>query len=224
MKKNFKKTESEIQKDTREVLFLRNLALYSIFRKLIGLAFLSTLLVALCIGGIVYSNVKQINPQYVSINNQNQLLKEDPLSVPSLKDGEILALGVRVIKELNNYSYANYKDSISKAEPYFTTQGWVDYLNSLQASNNLNTVEVLKATVTVEILESMRIKMKREDGGVFRWLAEIPVKVKYLATDQYKNIVQEGIVEIYFARTPLRENPNGVAVFRYRFNPKSKTN
>ena len=105
-------------------------------------------------------------------------------------------------------------------QKYFEPNAWYDYQKSLNESKNMEAVKDGKRIVTVEVKGSPVVKKKINESQIFTWKVEVPVLITYKSHVVNKNdLNQEGLVEIFYQRAKLKDNPRQYWITTYFFKP-----
>ena len=205
-----------------EQVLARNLAVESIYRRLIGLAFIATLAAIFSVVAVFALAGKKVPPQYVPVMEDGRLLPLIPLSKPNVNQAEIANFSLEAIRKLNTYDYINWVNQLNEAQFYFSSQGWKKYDEELQRVGTLKSVEARRMIVTVRPTGDVRpLKEGVTQSGVYVWLVEVPIRISYTAhVDQggKGGNVQVGKVTLTISRVPTTENPRGISIQIYKFD------
>lgn len=204
-------------------IMLNNFAIYSIFRKLIIVAIISTITLIIGIIGITTYEINNVESKYITVNEKGSVINNVPLKERGdIQDGQIASDAIELITILNTYDYLNYKKQIIKAANYFGNEEWNNFMSQLLKSETLKLVEDEKSIVNVEIKGAPEV-ISRNDGPVFLWKVTVPVEVRYYPhNEKRKNIlIQKANVEIFYRRVTLEENPKQYQAFAYLLKPIS---
>ena len=217
--------EKDLEKKSEAgyAVLLQNLAIYSVFRKLILVSLFCLVALIVCFSGLFFYTTESIEPRYIPVSENGSFIKEVPITERgSIDDGEVSSNALKVLKILNTYDFKNYKNQIIEAEPYFTMEGWENYQKSLTEAGNLKYVESTKAIVSVKVDGIPEIKSDLKNG-IFLWRIVIPSTITYTSFSQDSFYNKENIQRVnayfYYKRVPLSENPRQYAIFQMRLEP-----
>lgn len=203
-----------------ESVIIRNESLYSIYRKLIALSFVTFVAVIIAIVSTVQIYKMKVPPRYIPLDVENRLLPTVPLDKPNITNGEVGQLALEAVKAINTYDYINWKEELEKTEIYFTPKGWNAYWDQFKLIGTLNTITSQKMIVSIEVTSNMTVPHQKVVNGIYTWLVEIPVKITYYAhkKDAAGNNVQTGKIILQIERVPTTINPSGAAISSYIFD------
>lgn len=222
--KNDKKEQQDLDSPGFAVM-LNNFTLYSIYRKLIALSIMATLLLFFNIGGLFFFTNEEIEPRYTSMNEGGSIYKSAPLTEPYVSESELLKDAQELTGILYTYDYINYPKQIPKAEQYFSPRGWKSYQDALSQSKNMELVKSEKAIVSVSIEGTPNVARKRlNPQGYYEWEVIVPAKIIYNLTTHSTGKVrtQEGELEFRYIRATLSQTPKQFAVSNVQFRPKKR--
>lgn len=224
-KRKKEQQENVTMDDPAFAVMLQNFTLYSIFRKLLLVFIFCVVTTVIAIFGIMSYTTEDVEARYLMVNEKAHLLREyNTNSRGEIKDGEIISNAVEVVKILNNYDYKNWKDQIIRAEKYFTPSDWADFSKNFFASGTTKTVENEQSIVSVEFTEEPKVISNEKDTNpnkIFTWKVSLPVTVTYFPHDKSKRaqpLRQKGVIELFYKRVLVDENPRQYSIYRYRFN------
>ncbi len=98
---------------------------------------------------------------------------------PPMTTAEVSAWATTAIETINTYSYENYQNSLQNSQQYFTAIGWEQYLNALQASNNIETVNTKKMKVVTKAVDLPTVLSQGLSNDIYHWTLAIPIKSSY---------------------------------------------
>lgn len=207
----------------------RNQAVYLVMRRLIGLALLATIAAAISVVCMIGIYSKPVAPVYVPATDDGHLLPLVPLSQPNVGRGDVGTFALEAIHAANTYDYINYRDQLNAATDFFTTLGWKQYNDQLDASRTLVAVQERKMIVSVQPTGEVTVPAEGVREGVYMWRVEVPVDIKYTAHSTLANGAvdpgnsQKGTVILFIRRVPTTTNPRGLAIGVYQFKPEGSS-
>lgn len=220
---NIKKTtvkKSRKKSSAVKRVHLRNIFLYSTYRKVNTILFLLILLNMIAAASLLYFAFKDVPPRYIPLNEKNQVIEEQSLSNPSgFEDSDIFAFSMDSIRAINVYDYINYKEQLQSGMEYFTNSGWDNYVQGFSGSATLNTVKRKHFVVTVQPTGSPEISRQGVINSVYKWQVKQPVEIKYFSAGSSK-LYQEGVVTMLITRRAVTESSYGMGIEVYVFDVK----
>lgn len=224
-KETKEENNQDLKKENGFAIMLQNLALYSIFRKLLLTSIFCAVCLIITVVGVFSYTTESNEPRYLPTSEKGEVIRDYPLNEKGLvEDGDVGSNAIETIKILNTYDYINWRKQIVNAEKYFRGYSWAEYQKSFSDSKTLKTVEDEKSIINVEVVGEVDIKNKLQEGSYF-WRVLVPITVKYYP---HKENVRAGYltqnldVEIVYVRVPLSENPRQFAIHSYRASERLK--
>lgn len=224
-KESKEERNKELKKENGFAIMLQNLALYSIFRKLLLTSIFCIVCLIITVVGVFSYTTETNEPRYLPTSEKGEVVKNYPLNEKGeVEDGDVGSNAIETIKILNTYDYINWRKQIVNAEKYFRDYSWSEYQKSFSDSKTLKTVEDEKSIVNVEVVGEVDIKSKLS-GDSYLWRVLVPITIKYYP---HKENVRAGYltqnlnVEIIYTRVPLSENPRQFAIHSYRAQERIK--
>lgn len=210
-------------------VLLRNQGVYSLYQKILGIFWITFVLMVVSIAMAGYFFFQKTPPQYAQAAPDGNLIQSIPLDKPNMDESAVFDLVRTAIRDVNRYDYINYKTQIPEAQEYFTISGWKKYTQQLSARATLKNVEQLRDIVTVDFTGPATLvnTSVANLGGQqrFLWEVEQPVVISYIAhTNNSSNggLRQEGVVRAYVVRVPYTSAPRGAAIQIYNLLEKTK--
>jgi intracellular multiplication protein IcmL len=110
----------------------------------------------------------------------------------------------------------HWREQLQDASNNFTPFGWRYFLKSLQASNNLTTVQKLKMVESAQVTGAPEIIRKGVVSGHYMWAVKLPILLTY--TNINKTINQAMMVTLIVLRQPVQDMPSGVGINNFLAN------
>lgn len=193
---------------TAIVVALRNKFFY-IFYRYSNIVFLSSL--ACFIASIIFfifNASRPVPPQYIAINNNGTYINLTPLS-ECKPNSEIQKFSMDAIKRLYEYDYINYGDQLQMATPYFTTNGWLNFLSQYNKSKTLEFVKENALVVSVNADGIPQIIKKNEENNVCTWQVKVPITIMEIGKS---GRTIKGNVYMKIIRQSVINNPKGLGI------------
>lgn len=190
------------------VVQLRNRFFFMLYRYS-TIVFISSLLCFMTsIAFLVFFARQPVPPQYIPINEDGTYIKLSPLS-ECKDDADVKKFALNAIKKLYKYDYINYADQLQDALPYFTSDGWNEYLDEYSRSNTLLAVKENKWIVTVQPNSLPEIVKKDVIDGICTWEIKTAIQISFIGAsgqtprgDLYMRIVRNSVIN----------NPEGLGI------------
>lgn len=144
--------EDEIEESGLALVHLRNNFYRKKLRQVLGIYFLNLGVIAILISIIFYLLKNPTEPFYFPASKAGVLIREVPLQQTDMTMDEIIAWTVSAVQDAYSYDYVNYRQQLQNAQKYFTEYGWRNYMQGLQTSNNLLSLNQYKYVVTARVV------------------------------------------------------------------------
>ena len=215
LKKRKKSKSSSVRRG-----YYRNVLLYSYYRKtntLTFLLFIITILSAVC---FFYFFFKDVPPRYIPLNDQNQVIEEQPLTSKSgFEDADVFSFALDAIRTMNVYDYINYKEQLQNGMEYFTDAGWNNYVQGFAGSATLNTVRKQHLVVTVQPTNAPEISREGVVSNAYKWQVKQPIEIRYYSQGSVQ-FSQSGVVTLLITRRPMISSEYGMGIEVYVLDVK----
>ncbi|EBC9496562.1 conjugal transfer protein TraM, partial [Salmonella enterica] len=96
------------------------------------------LLISITGNAIQYWHSTNVEREYFATDN-GRLVRLAPTSQPAWSQNDAMAFGSQALATAFNLDFVHYRSQISSLSPRFSDEGFVGYVNALQASNILET-------------------------------------------------------------------------------------
>lgn len=111
------------------------------------------------------------------------------------------------------YDFAHYKEEFQSLSNYFTPDGWKQFYNALEKSNNLEVVIAKKLKVTAVVTKTPIILQQGILNGRYSWRVQTFLLATYQNDKEYTQQTLEVIILI--ARTSPIEGTNSLRVIQF---------
>lgn len=118
-------------------------------------------------------------PIYFATNHVGRLINIIPLDQPNMTEDDVASWAAAAVEAAYSYDYVNFRSQLQKAEKFFTTPGWTEYMKALKASNNLTAVQERKMAVLAKVVAKPVLTNHAVLSGRYAWQFKIPVLVTY---------------------------------------------
>jgi intracellular multiplication protein IcmL len=175
---------------------------------LIGVAVLSWML--------AYLIENPPHPLYFAADTAGRLIKEIPLSEPSMTVEEVTAWAVEAVQAAYSYDYINYRAELQRAQRYFTDYGWRKYMEGLTKSNNLVALTQRSFIQIGTIVQQPQLITQGHMGTVYAYQFRIPVLMTYWGPpyDESTKIYNPLIVTLTIQRRNVFESYKGLGIIQ----------
>jgi intracellular multiplication protein IcmL len=211
------KIEATMYGDALAAVTLRN-DFYRTGRRRAIVIFLVSLLTNLMLAFLLgYLLLNPPAPQYFPISINGHIVTILPLSQPNQADDLVLSWTSEAALASFSYSYVDYREELQASSGFFTARGWTQFLNALQASNNLIAVKSKDMVVTAQLINPPTILKKDVVNGVFTWRIAVPILVTYQNNTEYTQ--QYNMVTLQVIRVSTLNAPRGIGIDQLVVSP-----
>lgn len=205
--------------DALTVVTLRN-KFYKDSQRKVMLALLVALLVNLVMASmLVYILTHPPAPRYFATSINGRITPLFPLSEPNQSDSAVLQWANQAAIAAFTYNFVNYRDELQASSGFFTAEGWDQFLNALQQSNNLDAVKAKKLIVSAVATRAPIILQKGVLNGSYSWRVQMPILVTYQSASEFSQ--QNNVVTMLITRVSTLNSPRGIGISQFVVGPAS---
>lgn len=205
--------------DALTVVTLRNNFYKDSQRKVI-LALLVALVVNVVLASLlVYILTHPPVPKYFATSINGRITPLFPLNEPNQSDSAVLQWANQAAIAAFTYNFVNYRDELQASSGFFTAEGWDQFLNALQQSNNLDAVKAKKLIVSAVATRAPIILQKGVLNGSYSWRVQMPILVTYQSASEFTQ--QNNVVTMLITRVSTLNSPRGIGISQFVVGPAS---
>jgi len=169
-------------------------------------------LLIIATGVLYYQITHKPKPIFHALDPANQSMLLTSFTEPNLLPDTILRWAGKGASVAFNFDFVNYNKQIGMARPFFTTDGWQDYLGSINALINTiikNQLFVNGVAVGTPVIANQGNLF----GKGYVWRVQIPFLVTYqnASTSSQRNYM----VILTIVRVPTSTNPQGIGIDQF---------
>ncbi|WP_454783326.1 DotI/IcmL/TraM family protein [Legionella sp. WA2022007384] len=138
---------------------------------------------------------------------------EIPLTEPNQSDIAVATWANEAIVSAFSYNFVNYNEALQNLSVYFTTEGYKNFQQALDKSNNLEAVKAKRLIVSAVATRAPIILQKGLLNGVYSWRVQMPTLVTYQSSTEFSQ--QNNLVTILIVRVPTLNAPKGIAISQF---------
>ncbi len=205
--------------DALTVVTLRN-QFYKDSQRKVMLALLIALVVNFVLASmLVYILTHPPAPKYFATSINGRITPLFPLNEPNQSDSAVLQWANQAAIAAFTYNFVNYRDELQASSGFFTPEGWDQFLNALQQSNNLEAVKAKKLIVSAVATRAPIILQKGVLNGSFSWRVQMPILVTYQSASEFTQ--QNNVVTMLITRVSTLNSPRGIGISQFVVGPAS---
>lgn len=196
--------------DSLELIRLRNNFYRDNYRRVMKLLLIMSIVSVLLICAIFYLIAHRPTPKYFATTQSGRVLQLVPLSSPLLTTQNVLLWASQVAAASYTYNFASYQADISALEPYFTNDGWQQYLGAVK--ENLRTIEQNRMIVSAAAGTAIMAYQGMLSGS-YAWKVQVPLRATF--TTGSESFSRNYLITMTIIRVSTLENKNGIAIAQY---------
>lgn len=169
-------------------------------------------LIIILMGIILFQMSTRPLPVFVAYTPKGNKMQLTEYLEPNLLPDTIIRWASKAATLGYTFDFVNYRKQIDAVKPYFTSDGWVDYQNSLVAL--LNTIVQNQLFVNGVVSGPPVISNQGPiPGKGYTWRIQIPFLVTYQSANT--STKQNFYVVITVVRVPTSVNPQGIGIDQF---------
>ena len=158
-------------------------------------------------------------PKYFATSISGRITPLFPLSKPNQSDSAVLQWANQAAIAAFSYNFVNYREELQAASEFFTSDGWRQFLQALQSSNNLDAVKQKKLVVSAVATSAPIILRKGLLAGHYSWRVQMPILVTYQSASEFTQ--QNNVVTMLITRVSTLNSPRGIGISQFVVSPGS---
>ena len=205
--------------DALAVVQLRN-QFYKDSQRKVMLALLVAILANFLLGCLlIYIITHPPAPKYFATSINGRITPLFPLNDPNQSDSAVLQWANQAAIAAFTYNFVNYRDELQASSGFFTAEGWDQFLNALQQSNNLDAIKAKKLIVSAVATRAPIILQKGVLNGSYSWRVQMPILVTYQSASEFTQ--QNNVVTMLITRVSTLNSPRGIGIAQFVVGPAS---
>ncbi len=168
---------------------------------------------------LVYFLTHPPAPKYFATSISGRITPLFPLDEPNQSDSAVLQWANQAAIAAFTYNFVNYRDELQASSGFFTADGWSQFLNALQQSNNLDAVKAKKLIVSAVATRAPIILQKGLLNGIYSWRVQMPILVTYQSASEFSQ--QNNVVTMLITRVSTLNSPRGIGISQFVAGPAS---
>ncbi|KTD13333.1 type IVB secretion system apparatus protein IcmL/DotI [Legionella jamestowniensis] len=205
--------------DALTTVAMRN-TFYRDGQRKIMVALLISILVNCILGSLAfYLLTHPPAPKYFATSINGRITPLFPLNEPNQSDSAVLQWANQAAIAAFTYNFVNYREELQASSGFFTSEGWTQFLNALQESNNLDAVKAKKLIVSAVATRAPIILQKGILNGRYSWRVQMPILVTYQSASEFSQ--QNNVVTMLITRVSTLNSPRGIGISQFVVGPAS---
>lgn len=196
-----------------ELVRLRNNFYRDNYRRVVTALLLCLLTIIVLIGIIFYMITHRPAPKYFATTSDGQIIPLIPLDRPNLANNTIAQWANEAATTAYTLDFQGYRKQLLDASNYFTPNGWKQFLQAMEASNNLESIKAKQLLMTAVPTGTPSIVHQGMIDGRYSWSVQIPLLV---SLQNANTLVQQSIlVTMLITRVSVLDNSKGIAIAQF---------
>ncbi len=158
-------------------------------------------------------------PKYFATSINGRITPLFPLNEPNQSDSAVLQWANQAAIAAFTYNFVNYRAELQASSGFFTADGWDQFLNALQQSNNLEAIKAKKLIVSAVATRAPIILQKGILNGRFAWRVQMPLLVTYQSASEFSQ--QNLVVTMLISRVSTLNSPRGIGIAQFVSGPST---
>lgn len=205
--------------DALTVVALRNKFYRDGQRKIILVLLISLLANFILAGLAAYIITHPPAPKYFATSINGRITPLFALNEPNQSDSAVLQWANQAAIAAFSYNFVNYRSELQAASGFFTANGWTQFLNALQESNNLDAVKAKKLIVSAVATRAPIILQKGILNNRYSWRVQMPILVTYQSASEFSQ--QNNVLTMLITRVSTLNSPRGIGISQFIVGPAS---
>lgn len=152
---------------------------------------------------------RPLEREYFTVDLQGRVVKQQPMSVPYLTESALLTYAARAVTEAYTFDADTYRKVLTDVGQYFTPDGHVEFLRSMQPQ-----IKYVKDNVLIGSAVPSGTPVLSASGkgpnGVYAWKVKVPVVVTFRTRTASSTVRR--IVTLIIVNRPTFETQYGVGI------------
>jgi len=169
-------------------------------------------LMMITLGVVFYQILNRPLPQFNAIQPDGKTMLLIPVDQPNLLPDTIVRWASKAATIAYTFDFVGYNNQIKAARPYFTEDGWQDYLSSV---NKLINTVIQNQLFVNGVVSGAPVISNQGDvpGRGYVWRIQIPFLVTYQSANTTSK--RNFYVVISVVRVPTSENKQGIGIDQF---------
>lgn len=162
---------------------------------------------------LIYLILNPSPPKYFATTINGRITPLFALDEPNQSDAAVLQWSAEAATAAFSYNFVNFRDAFQKASGYFTSDGWDQFVNALNSSNNLKAVKAKKLIVSSVPERAPIILRKGLINNKYAWRVQVPLLITYQSASEFNK--SNVVVEMTIYRVSTLNSPRGIGISQF---------
>ena len=182
-------------------------------RKIISILLISMLANLILAAMLTYIIKHPPAPKYFATSINGRITPLFALNEPNQSDSAVLQWANQAAIAAFTYNFVNYHSELQASSGFFTSDGWTQFLDALEQSNNLDAVKAKKLIVSAVATRAPIILQKGMLNGRYAWRVQMPILVTYQSASEFSQ--QNSVVTMLITRVSTLNSPRGIGIAQF---------
>lgn len=205
--------------DAVSTVLTRNAFYRDGYRLLLRISILQGVVILLLVATLV-SMVLTVDTRYIyfATTSDGRIINIVPLNEPYRSRGEVVAWSARKVQDVMRFGYNDFRQRLQDSSASFTPTGWESFTKAMKEARILEAVEARRLTVSMQIGSAPEVKSAGEKNGVYSWLLQVPVVIKFDGESAPQDMMANLILQV--VRVSTLQNPDGISIEQWIAMPR----
>jgi intracellular multiplication protein IcmL len=144
---------------------------------------------------------------------EKEAIRLSALERPNISTKALLSWATLAATGTFTFDFVHYNETLESLRDYFTTKGYNNFVDSLTAQGFLTEIVDKKLVLTAVAIGPAIIITEGIQAGVYTWLIEVPVLVRYQSTSTNETRIQD--VKLTVTQVSTKEATKGIGIAQY---------
>ncbi|HYF98137.1 MAG TPA: type IVB secretion system apparatus protein IcmL/DotI [Coxiellaceae bacterium] len=149
-------------------------------------------------------------PKYYATLSNGRIVPMQALSEPTVTSNYIMQWASLAVRAAYNLDFVNYQTQLNSAAPYFTTDGWNAFMNALNGTGVISSLQTNKLIMSAVVSDAPIVLDKSIINGHYTWHVQVPLLVTYSSASQ--NRKQNLVVTLTIVRVSTLNTAQGIQI------------
>ena len=214
-------TEQTVPESAVAKVFERNEFYRDNYRRVLLLFILSIAINAILAATAFYILTHPPAPRYFATSINGRITPLVELNKANQSEASVLQWVNEAAIASYTYNFVDYRSQLQAASLFFTTNGWRNFLNSLQASRTLDAVRARKLVVSAVATQPPVVLNQGVIGGRYAWRVRMSLVSTFQNSASFTQ--QRYTITMLIVRVSTLNNPRGIGIEQFVVQQANET-
>ena len=187
------------------------------YRRLLGVTGGLTIALILSIGLNLWFVVNPPEPDYFATTQAGRIIKMIPVSRPYQTYQSVTNWTVKIVTEALALDFVHFRETLSRVEKDFTTDGFISFLDALNDAQLLESIKERQLVLSTSLTRSATVEVSGVIRGTYTWDLQVPLILT--AENSSDNFSMEVILQVRVVRVPTTRHEYGLGITSFIMSP-----